>query len=809
VNERFLELTQLGKTYPTADGTAVIVRDVNLRVRDGEFICIIGHSGCGKSTVLSIVMGLTEASEGGVVIAGREVAGPGLDRGVVFQSPALLPWLSARDNVLLAVDQVMSAAPRRARLERAEDYLRLVGLEDSADRYPSELSAGMRQRLGIARAFAIEPKVLLLDEPFSLLDAMTRMELQDELMRLWEEKRTTVVMVTHDVDEALLLADRVVMMTSGPAATIGAEMVVPLARPRRRAEVLADPEYYRARDGLLAFLEGAEAEPQMNTDAHGSPPPKRSHRGGAEITEVNFKQKISAPPRLRGEKRRGGALCSSVFICGLASLLFAIAAGAQTYAPPPAPGAAPPTLPLAVPPLAVQGPYDSTIRLEVFERIRGEFVDWFATPPDGPNPTFRYNFLGNKFQLGVRIIRDPYEVFVQFQDSTLANIPDNGVGVGSIYYANTMRELQNGTILRNAWFGTKRPFEIDGVSLRAGRLLYSDALDVPATAPNLKWIQLNRLSQRLIGPFDYTHVGRSFDGGWLGYDTELLNVTGFGFVPTYGGYEVDANRELDITLGGINLNLKESPTLGPMIGRLFWYYYGDFRDVVFLDNRPLPVRQAEQGEPANIHTVGAHVARLEPLGPGIADGMAYGFGQFGQWQSLTQRSWAYGVELGYRLTNLWAKPWMRGGINSGSGDTNPNDGQHGTFFQMLPTAWLYAQFPFYNMMNNQDVFVQWMLDPHPMVGFRFDWHWLRLNSANDLAYFGGGATKNDFFGYGGTNGNGRINLAQLVHFMLTVRPTAFLTFNGFYAHAWGQGVINQAFTGTPGNYGYLEAIVSF
>jgi nitrate/nitrite transport system ATP-binding protein len=187
-----LELTQLGKSYDTEDGHAVIVKDFNLRVDQGEFVCIIGHSGCGKSTVLSIAMGLNEASEGGVIIAGKEVVGPGLDRGVVFQSPALLPWLTARENVLLAVEQVNKGANRRRSKDIAEKYLVLVGLSDIADRYPQELSSGMRQRVGIARAFALEPKVLLLDEPFSLLDVITRMELQDELMRLWEKERKTV-----------------------------------------------------------------------------------------------------------------------------------------------------------------------------------------------------------------------------------------------------------------------------------------------------------------------------------------------------------------------------------------------------------------------------------------------------------------------------------------------------------------------------------------------------------------------------------------------------------------------------------------
>jgi len=253
--DNFLELSQLGKTYDTSEGQAVIVQNFSLRIRKGEFVCIIGHSGCGKSTILSIVMGLNAATEGGVILAGKEVTGPGTDRGVVFQSPALLPWLTAGENVLLAVEQVNGRHDAAERRQLAERYLALVGLQDLADQYPDALSAGMRQRVGIARAFALEPQVLLLDEPFSLLDAMTRMELQDELMRLWEKERKTVLMVTHDVDEALLLADRIVMMTSGPAATIGEILPVTFPRPRTRGEVLGHSSYYRLRDHLITFLE--------------------------------------------------------------------------------------------------------------------------------------------------------------------------------------------------------------------------------------------------------------------------------------------------------------------------------------------------------------------------------------------------------------------------------------------------------------------------------------------------------------------------------------------------------------------------
>jgi len=246
----FVEIAGLGKTYDTPAGPAVIVRDFTLYVDEGEFVCLLGHSGCGKTTVLSILMGLLAPSTGGVVIAGREIDGPGTDRGVVFQSATLLPWLSVRDNVRLALDQVRTGAGADA-----ERHLAAVGLGGLGHRYPRELSAGMQQRVGIARAFALEPRLLLLDEPFSLLDALTRMELQDQLVALWETTRKTVVMVTHDVDEALLLADRIVLMTNGPAATIGRIIDVPFARPRRREVILAGADYFWLRDSIVDFLE--------------------------------------------------------------------------------------------------------------------------------------------------------------------------------------------------------------------------------------------------------------------------------------------------------------------------------------------------------------------------------------------------------------------------------------------------------------------------------------------------------------------------------------------------------------------------
>lgn len=251
----YLDLSQLSKSYPTPRGPAVIVKDFNLRVRKGEFVSLIGHSGCGKSTVLSMVAGLSEPSSGAVVLAGKEVTGPGPDRGVVFQSPCLLPWMSAFENVLLGVDQAFFTATRAERRQIAEYYLCIVGLAQSMHKRPAEISAGMRQRVGIARAFALAPKMLLLDEPFGMLDSLTRIELQQVLVDLWRRDQKTAVMVTHDVDEALFLSDRVVMMTDGPEAEVGDILDVRLPHPRDRQTVIDHPDYHAMRAHLIEFLE--------------------------------------------------------------------------------------------------------------------------------------------------------------------------------------------------------------------------------------------------------------------------------------------------------------------------------------------------------------------------------------------------------------------------------------------------------------------------------------------------------------------------------------------------------------------------
>ena len=250
-----VELSNITKIYPTPKGEAVIVRDFNLKIKKGEFVTLIGHSGCGKSTVLSMLAGLNEVSAGGIILDGRELSGAGPDRGVVFQSPSLLPWMTAYENVMLGVEQVFFTASKLERREIVEYYLTVVGLADSMHKKPAELSQGMRQRVGIARAFALKPKMLLLDEPFGMLDSLTRYELQQVLIELWRKNKITALMVTHDVDEALFLSDRVVCMTDGPAAEVGEILEVNFPRPRERKAVMEHPDYYPLRAQLIEFLE--------------------------------------------------------------------------------------------------------------------------------------------------------------------------------------------------------------------------------------------------------------------------------------------------------------------------------------------------------------------------------------------------------------------------------------------------------------------------------------------------------------------------------------------------------------------------
>ncbi|MEH6636397.1 MAG: ABC transporter ATP-binding protein [Halioglobus sp.] len=274
---KYLDITGVGIEFDTNGSKFRALQNVNLKLDKGEFVSLIGHSGCGKSTVLNIVAGLHRATEGGVVLEGKEVSEPGPDRAVVFQNHSLMPWLSVYDNVALAVNQVFRKSKSRVeRKQWIEHNLQLVNMDHAMDKFPGEISGGMKQRVGIARCLAMQPKVLLMDEPFGALDALTRAQLQDSLMSIQAELGNTVIMITHDVDEAVLLSDRIVMMTNGPAATIGEILQVKLARPRDRLALAEDPEFVHLRQQVLAFLyakhgTGQHSEPALTEREQASP----------------------------------------------------------------------------------------------------------------------------------------------------------------------------------------------------------------------------------------------------------------------------------------------------------------------------------------------------------------------------------------------------------------------------------------------------------------------------------------------------------------------------------------------------------
>jgi nitrate ABC transporter ATP-binding subunit len=250
----FLSIDNVTKIYPTEDGPYTVLDGIDLQVYEGEFVCLIGHSGCGKSTLLNMVSGFNTPTTGSVTLQNRQITEPGPDRMMVFQNYCLLPWLTAYENIYLAVDSVKPYAPEAEKKAVVREHLNMVGLAEAADKKPGQLSGGMKQRVAIARALSIQPQILILDEPFGALDAITKEELQDELLEIWREHRVTVLMITHDIDEALYLADRLVMMTNGPAAKIGEVLDIPFDRPRNREKIMESSTYVELRNYALDFL---------------------------------------------------------------------------------------------------------------------------------------------------------------------------------------------------------------------------------------------------------------------------------------------------------------------------------------------------------------------------------------------------------------------------------------------------------------------------------------------------------------------------------------------------------------------------
>jgi len=454
------------------------------------------------------------------------------------------------------------------------------------------------------------------------------------------------------------------------------------------------------------------------------------------------------------------------------------------------------------------------ITFTVNDRVRGEFVDWFAPHEGKAQPgAERYNFVANRFRAGVRVLLPPAELNLQLQDTELGNLPENAslpapignLGPGAIYFANRRSSPQGEVFLKQGTLTVRGR----GLTAAFGRFEYRDGLEVVPSDPTLAFLAKTRIAERLVGPFDFTHVTRSFDGARIAYDQPDWNLTTFATRPTWGGFQVSANRELDMELAGLAWTLRRLPQGPPFVARLFYLYYRDARqDALKVDNRPKAARVADK-DPITINTIGANATTAIDLGPGIVDGLLWGAVQTGAWGVQSHGAWAYAMEAGYQIPQVAAAPWLRVGWDRSSGDDNPNDGVHRTFFQLIPTARTYARLPFFNLMNSSDVFFELLLQPHDRVSVRTDFHWLRVTDGRDLWYSGGGATSNTFFGYAGSPANGNRALATLADISVTVALIEHLTVEGYYGHAFGAAVVEQTFPGKDTDYGFLELTFNY
>ena len=458
------------------------------------------------------------------------------------------------------------------------------------------------------------------------------------------------------------------------------------------------------------------------------------------------------------------------------------------------------------------GGWRDRVTLTLSDRLRGELVDWFR-PRGAPRGVGRYGFFASRLRAGVSVTLPHVQLVLQGQDTRLANLPGDAVfpppvgplGPGALYVLHTHQTTQGEPFLKLGFVTLRR----SGLSLTGGRFEYADGLETEPANPTLAFLKRYRLAERLVGPFSYSHVSRSFDGGRVSYDRPDWNLTAMASRPTHGGFEVSANREIgDVGLAGLALTLKRLPHAPPADVRLFYLYYDDRRrSAVKVDNRPLAARRADTDAIA-VHSVGGHAATVIDAPPGAIDALLWGVVQAGKWGTLDHAAWAYAVEAGYQLPRLAWTPWLRAGYDRSSGDDDPTDRRHASFFQMLPTARLYAQTPFFNLMNNSDLFAQLILAPHRRVLVRADYHWLALTEPRDLWYAGSGATNDDVFGFSGTPSGGHRPLAHLADVSVSVELGRQLSLNAYYGHAFGQGVVRTTFAGADTDYGFVELLLS-
>ena len=431
---------------------------------------------------------------------------------------------------------------------------------------------------------------------------------------------------------------------------------------------------------------------------------------------------------------------------------------------------------------------------------RYENWNWFEpSPQSNDNHDYGYYFIQSRFALGYKF--KWLEAFLQIQDTYVGELPDDAIasapagalGLGATYYVHRRQSDAHGTFVKKGYLRFKNIL-FDGFSLMGGRFDYVDGLEVTYDNPKIMWLKKMRLAERMIGPFGWSAFTRSFDGGQTSLDKDLFNITAMFSHPTEGGFENDHHTITKISLLATTLTLKHDKIIPHTENRLIYFYYGDDRSSPKVDNT-IPDSQKNKGK-IEIHTIGYHWLSALKFGPGEGDFLIWGSRQFGRWGSLSHNAWAWAAETGYQFTNISAKPWLRIGYFMSSGDSNPDDSTHETFFQMLPTARKYAFFPFYNLMNNEDFFIQMIVKPIRKIEMRIDFHILKLHERNDLWYMGAGATQRsgNIFGYTGRPSFGDRNLAKMLDLSMMYDFNTHINLNAYYGHAWGNDVVENIYT---------------
>lgn len=447
-------------------------------------------------------------------------------------------------------------------------------------------------------------------------------------------------------------------------------------------------------------------------------------------------------------------------------------------------------------------------------RLRWELWRWFE--PTGVQNN-DYSFFAPVLRGAVRWTDEYFDLTVEAQNTSLLHLPDDAaapppqglLGLGATYFAHNRRQHDTGIFLRQGFLVVKR-LGLAGLTLKGGRFEFSEGNEVLTQEPTLDWLKNVRLSQRLIGPFNFAHVGRSFDGLVGSFTRGWLNFTLMAAHPTQGGFDLAAMKEIDeidVLYAAVNLTRPAFMPNGD--ARIFYIYYGDDRGVLKSDNRPAPVRAADLQD-ISLHTEGVHWIHILPTGVGPLDFLAWGALQQGEWGLLNHFAWRWDVEVGWQPHALPWKPWLRVGYGRSAGDDDPRDDDHETFFQILPTARLYSFTTFYNLMNNEDAFVQLILRPLRGLVWRTDFHNIRLSEARDLWYQGAGATLRERsvgFGFAGRPAFGERNLFRVLETSLTYAWSPQLEFAVYYAHVFGGAVVRKIFAGAQGDFGYVEMVL--